>query len=138
MRVLAALFAALLLLTSGVALACSCAGWPSAAAHAEAAHAIFRGRVVETRPAPKGRRAVITTFEMLEPMKSPPTWRAAPALVDIVHGIDDASCGVQFSRGRETLVAARLGEEGQLHTSLCFLPQYPDDAYRNALGLTSE
>jgi len=137
MRIVIAAIAATALLASSVALACSCAGFGSATAHAAAADAIFRGRAIEWRTVP-GARAAVTTFEILEPLKSPTAWAATPQRVDIVHGIDDASCGVRFSQGRDTLVAARFGEDGQLHTSLCFLPQFPDSAYREALGVAPQ
>lgn len=39
--------------------------------------------------------------------------------VEIWHGIEDASCGVEFVPGAQTLVFASFDDDGNLVTSLC-------------------
>jgi hypothetical protein len=139
MRILAAAIAASVLLASGAALACSCAPFTSAAEQAEAVDALFRARVISTRSV-SGADYIqaITTFEVIEVMKAPANSMRAGQRVEVGHSVGDASCGMSFTPGAEDLVAAMLGEGRTLQTSLCAVPQFSDEAFREALRIAPE
>jgi hypothetical protein len=128
-HLLALALAAFLAFGGGVALACSCARYANAAAHAAEADVIFRGRVIST--APDGQYQQHTTFEVLETLKG-----EARATLVVRHGgaaLAGAACGIVYRVGAEVLVIAH-GGEGDLVTSSCSAPRWDIAAYRAALA----
>ncbi len=117
-----------LVLSSGAALACSCMRPQSAAAHAASADTIFVGEAIgEAR---RRDREVVTRFRVEQVLKG----KMSPTLL-VRHGLDSAACGVQFQPGARVLVLARRGEGGELETSLCSGPMFPEAEYRRALNM---
>ncbi|MBX3560686.1 MAG: hypothetical protein KF780_02630 [Sphingomonas sp.] len=142
MKTIFALLAGLLALSPvTAALACSCRPLSSAAEHVGHADAIFRGRVVASVPDPAGPETFsITTFELLAPLKMPSQWALPPERIEVRHASlrTGPQCAIWYERGQEVLVAARMGQDGNLHTGSCDAPRWPETDYRVALRLAPE
>jgi len=111
---------AMLLLTAGEALACSCERNPTAAGLLAQSTMVFTG--IARRSVTIAPGASATTFEVTEAFKGV----AAGASVVVRHpNGSSASCGVQFEAGHSVTLAAHQGTAG-LSTTLCstwmFLP----------------
>ncbi|HYE41765.1 MAG TPA: hypothetical protein VEA15_00095 [Caulobacteraceae bacterium] len=113
------------LAAAGVAEACSCMRYGSAAEQIAAADAVFEGRVVRTERS--GRDRAATTFEVLDTVKGKLGRR-----VRVEHGTETAAgCGVRFRRGEiVALTAHRV--RGAWTTSSCAAIQHPWADYRRA------
>lgn len=139
MRPLFVVLAGLLaLLPVTAAIACSCRPLASAAEHVGHADAIFRGRVIASVPDPAGPEIFsITTFELLSPLKMPSQWGAPPERIEVRHASTRTGpqCAIWYEPGQEVLVAARMGQDRNLHTSSCDAPRWPEADYRVALRL---
>jgi hypothetical protein len=131
MRILLALIAAAIVTTSGVAYACSCVAYNSAAEHAAQVDVVFIGRVVGTQPARANE--LLTTFEVIEPLKLPSGF--GERHVQIYHSsAGDASCGISFEPNAELIVAAYIDRDDNLGTNSCTAPRWPAEDYRRALA----
>lgn len=106
---------ALTVIISGPALACSCAGKPTAQKLLKQSAAIFTGVVQKVRPRP-GEKSM-TTFGILEAFKGPP----AGSQMQVLHPSgSSASCGVSFIPGRTYTISVYRGPGGEgFATSLC-------------------
>lgn len=131
------------------ALACSCMRAESAAEQAESADIIFVGRVIDSGPAEKrgwwkqftdwvtGQPEPmmlddITTFQVDEVLKGAPGENVA---IRHVNGAHSATCGISFPRGEALLILAyRRHDESGYSTSLCSLPQFSEEEFRDALS----
>ena len=131
------------------ALACSCMRAESVAQQAETADIVFIGRVIDTGPAGDRRGwwkqftdwvtgkpepmmiEDITTFQVDEVLKRDPGENVA---IRHVNGAHSATCGVSFPRGEPLLILAyRRHDESGYSTSLCSLPQFSEQDFRDAL-----
>jgi hypothetical protein len=132
------------------ALACSCMRAESAAQQAETADIIFIGRVIDAGPVGDQRGwwkqfsdwvtgqpepmmiEDITTFQVDEVLKGAPGENVA---IRHVNGAHSATCGVRFERGEALLILAyRRHDESGYATSLCSLPQFSEQEFRDALA----
>lgn len=130
------------------ALACSCLRAESAAEQAETYELVFLGTVIDTgaardprnvwqrnwdwmrgRPAPDFRDT-ITTFQVDETFKGQPGRNIA---IRHLGGEHSAACGVDFLIARQQVILAYPRAEGGYSTSLCAMPQFSQDDYRDAL-----
>lgn len=98
--------------------ACSCAQVPSVQTGVEQSAAVFSGKVLEIKePSFSVMRSsadpVRVVFEVKESWKGISETQAA-----ISTAMSSASCGYEFSAGKEYLVFAN-GEPGKLNVSLC-------------------
>lgn len=143
------LAAAVLVVAALPASACSCLGHDSAAEQAEDAELIFIGHVIDTGPErdPRGLfkrfddwtknrpppyRQHITTFQVDETLKGEPGRNIALRHSSGAHG--GADCGLDFPRGEPVLIIAFRSADGGYATSLCSMPQFPVEAFRDALS----
>lgn len=146
---LLALAAAALLIAALPARACSCLGHDSAAEQAASADLIFIGRVIDTGPErdPRGfwkrlddwtknrpppHRQTLTTFQVDEALKGDPGRNITLRHSSGAQG--GADCGLDFPRGEALLIIAFRDHDGGYATSLCSMPQFPPEAFREALA----
>jgi hypothetical protein len=137
-RLIVVTLTAIILATSGIALACSCPSWASAAEHSAHADIIFRGRAIQTRPeAGIVDGGAVTTFELIAPLKMPTEWEeVVPHRIEVRHDTTGGGmCGVVYTDGAETLIIANIGVDRRLHTNACNAPRWPESEYRRALRL---
>ena len=114
---------------AGVAEACSCVRFGSAAEQYAKSDAVFEGRVVRIDRTGPERSA--TTFEVLDRLKGKMGRRIR---VDH-HSGSSASCGIQFKRGQIVTVTAQRTRNGWT-TSMCAKPQFEWREFRQAAGRT--
>lgn len=114
-------------LSAGASLACSCLRAESAASHAAMADVVFAGRAIDTRRL--GPNEAATSFRVEAALKG-----RTGGVVQVGHGLESAACGVTFRPGERVLVLASRGPRGELRTSLCSRPQFPEAEYRRALA----
>lgn len=130
------------------AMACSCMIPETAAEQAEGYELVFFGTVIDTGEARdprnvwqrnwdwlRGRSApdfrdTITTFQVDETFKGQPGRNIA---IRHLGGAYSAACGVSFLRGRQQVILAYPRADGGYATSSCAMPQFSEDAYREAL-----
>jgi hypothetical protein len=127
--------------TTPDAAACSCMAFATPEEHLAYADVVFRGQMACTltpasaRAAEGGLDALerITRFDVLDVYKAD-----APlgAQIEVHHHANECCiCGVDFGLGATPLLLADRNEAGQLWTSYCMRPWFPERAYRRALGL---
>ena len=127
MKLLAAAVAVAVLAAAGVAEACSCMRYNSAAEQIAASDAVFEGRVIRTERTGPDRAA--TTFEVLDTVKGKLTRR-----IRVEHDTETgAGCGVRFRRGEIVALTAHRVRRGWT-TSACSAIQHPWVEYRRARG----
>lgn len=123
----AAIAAVAVLAGAGVAEACSCLRFQSAAEQMQKADLVFEGRVIRTERI--GRDRAATTFEVLDRLKGPMSRR-----LRVEHGTETgAGCGVAFKRGEIVGVTAHRTRGGWA-TSSCEKPQFDWREFRRAAG----
>lgn len=126
-KLAAAAVAVAVLAAAGVAEACSCVRYGSAAEQFAKADAVFEGRVLRTERI--GRDRAATTFEVLDRLKGKMTRR-----IRVEHGTETgAGCGVAFRRGEIVGVTAQRTRSGWT-TSSCARPQFDWVEFRRAAG----
>lgn len=127
-------------LTAPDAAACTCIE-ASPEDHLAYAEVVFRGQMVCTltpasaRAAEGGLDALerITRFDVLDVYK---TDRPLGAQIEVHHHANECCiCGVDFAVGATPLLLADRNEAGQLWTSYCLRPRFPERVYRRALGV---
>lgn len=112
---------------AGVAHACSCIRYASAAEQYAKADAVFEGRVVRTERV--GRDRASTTFVVLDRLKG-----RMGRQIRVEHGTETGgACGVKFKRGEIVGLTVNRERNGWT-TSSCAAIQYPWVEYRRAAG----
>lgn len=123
-RVLALFLAVTAVVAAGAALACECPFWRSATDQLSFSDVAFVGIPVSTLPerGPGGLDGnLVTEFRVTRTLRGP-----HQAIRRIAHypGPVGATCGIDFSRGREVLVLAG-SRDGRLYTGACQRPRFP-------------
>jgi len=125
-----------------LAMACSCIQTGSAAEQMKSADFVFEGQVIDISPERDPRttwqwligapvdRQTITTFQVNQTLKGSPGRNIA---LKHWNSLQSERCGVSFRRQSVQIVLAYKQSNGFYGTSLCTLPQFPDQDYIDAV-----
>jgi hypothetical protein len=123
------LVAALLIaaLSTGAAIACSCARYEDAPAQYAQLDLLFVGRVIDVqkRKNEHGYFYYVTRFSVSKTIKGRPD-----TVRELHHAATPFSmCGVRFEKGATSFVGATVSPDGRAWTSACDMPRFPQDDF---------